>query len=112
MRGADSTPRVAIEVLIEIDTVAKMRVLLTFGIQSIHLAKALAILQEYPAQSIADLLRNLVDGHKLTGAGWALNLEVVSVVMMKLLERLDNEEIHRKPDWAAPVRVAAEQPRT
>ena len=29
--------------------------------------------------------------------------------MVEFLKRLDNEEVHRKPDWAAPVRVAAEQ---
>jgi len=32
-------------------------------------------------RSIADLFRNLINGHKLTGASWAFNLEVVAVIV-------------------------------
>ena len=31
---------------------------------------------------------------------------------MKLLKRLDDQIVHRKPDGPSPVRVAAEQART
>src|SRR5437660_12210560 len=29
--------------------------------------------------------------------------------MVKFLQRLDQEEIHREPDWSTPVRIPAEQ---
>ena len=41
--------------------------------------------------------------HKPTGAGRAFHLEIVAVVMMKLLERFDQEIIGRKPNRAPPV---------
>ena len=37
--------------------------------------------------------------------------EVVAVVVVELLERLDQQVVDREPDRAAPVRVAAEQSR-
>src|SRR5688572_31262528 len=52
---------------------------------------------------------DLVDRAQPAGAGRALHAEVVAVVVMKLLQRLDDEVVHREPDRAAPVRVAAEQ---
>src|SRR5258708_4853452 len=39
----------------------------------------------------------------------ALDLEVVAVVVMKLLQRLDDEVVRRHPDGPAPIRVAAEK---
>src|ERR1051325_4419887 len=45
--------------------------------------------------------------HELAGAGRTFDFEIVAVVMMKLLERFDEKVVTRKPNWAAPVRVAA-----
>src|SRR5882762_4841325 len=45
----------------------------------------------------------------MTRAGGELHLEAVAQVVVELLERLDHEVVHRKPDRAAPVRVAAEE---
>ena len=44
------------------------------------------------------------------GAGWALDLEVVTQEIMELLKRFDDQEIDREPDGPSPVRVAAEEP--
>src|SRR5262245_53226940 len=44
-------------------------------------------------------------------AGRALDGEVVTVVVMKLLQRLDDQVIDREPDRSAPVRIAAEEAR-
>ena len=45
----------------------------------------------------------------MPGTGRTLHLEIIAEIVMELLQRLDHQEIHRKPDRAAPVRVAAEQ---
>jgi hypothetical protein len=44
--------------------------------------------------------------------GWILYDKVIAVVVMKLLERFDNEKIDRKPDRASPIGVATEKPGT
>ena len=44
-------------------------------------------------------------------AGGALDFEIVAQVVVELLQRLDQQIIHRKPDRPAPVRIAAEQAR-
>src|SRR5437588_10284248 len=46
--------------------------------------------------------------HKLPGAGRAFDFEIVAVVMMKLLERFDEQIIDRKPNRSAPIGIAAE----
>jgi hypothetical protein len=43
------------------------------------------------------------------GAGRKLDLEVVAEEEVIALQRLDEQEVHRKPDRAAPVRVATEE---
>ena len=48
--------------------------------------------------------------HAAARAGRALDLEVVAVVVVELLQRLDQQVVDREPDRAAPVGVAAEQP--
>ena len=55
--------------------------------------------------SIGDLVQRQI----LARAGRALDREVVAVVVVELLERLDDQVVDREPDRAAPVRVAAEQ---
>ena len=43
-------------------------------------------------------------------AGRTLDLKFIAVVVMKLLQRFDDQEIHREPDGAAPIGIAAELP--
>ena len=45
----------------------------------------------------------------LPRAGRAFDLEVVAEVVMELLQRFDQQEVHREPDRPAPVGIAAEQ---
>ena len=44
-------------------------------------------------------------------AGRALDFEIISVIMVKFLQGFDQQIIDGKPDGAAPIRIAAEQPR-
>src|SRR5437667_3280674 len=45
----------------------------------------------------------------VSGTGWTFNLERLAIEHVITLERFDNEEINRKPNRPAPVRVAAEK---
>src|SRR5712692_5351147 len=46
----------------------------------------------------------------LGGARRALDFEIFTIVVMKFLQRFNEKIIQRKPNGAAPVRIAAEDP--
>src|ERR1700747_380155 len=62
-----------------------------------------------PGQPCRNLVGGVVQREELAGAGGALDLEVIPVVVMKLLQRFDQQKIDRKPDRAAPVGVTSKQ---
>lgn len=61
-----------------------------------------------PRQAASQFNSDIVDGQETAGASRPFDFEVVSVVVMELLEGLDDEEVQREPDGAAPIRIAAE----
>src|SRR6185503_12263438 len=71
---------------------------------------AAVVLQEDARQPARDLLGDFPERQQSTRSGRTLDLVGVAEVMMKLLQRLDDQEVDGEPDRAAPVRVAAEQP--
>src|ERR1700674_1090804 len=42
-------------------------------------------------------------------AGRAFDFEIFAIIVVKLLQRFDQEIVQRKPDGAAPVRIAAKE---
>src|SRR5262249_32935666 len=66
--------------------------------------------QKDPRQPPRELRRHSPERHRAVGTGRANDCEVVTVEVMKFLERLDEEVIERKPNWPAPVGVSAEEP--
>src|SRR5437588_7229260 len=71
-------------------------------------AAAGAIAQKDMDQAARNLRRHLPEVSFAVGVRGEFDLEVFAVVVMKLLQGLDKEIIHREPDGAAPVRIAAE----
>ena len=49
-------------------------------------------------ESIRQFVRNAVQGSELTRTGWAFHLEIVAVIVMEFLQRLDEQIIDRHPD--------------
>src|SRR5262245_32207223 len=64
-----------------------------------------AILIAHPDfdQAIGKFVRDLLQGYEISGAGRTFHFEIVAVVMVKLLERFDQEIVDWEPDRAAPV---------
>lgn len=54
-------------------------------------------------------MAHLVERDHIAGAGGALHLNRITVVVMELLQALDQQIVGREPDWAAPVGVASKQ---
>src|SRR5262245_4372798 len=111
VRGPDSTADVAVEVLVEVQIVAELTILLQLRIERVHLSHAGGILQEDSRKTVCQLLRHLIDREKTARAGRALDTKAIPVVVVELLQRLNDQEVDRKPDRTAPVRVASKQPR-
>src|SRR5262245_1384455 len=86
VRGSDSTARVAVEVLVEVDVVAELAILLQLGIEHVHLSHAGGILQEDPGETVRQLLRDLIDREKTARAGRAFDAKPIAVVVVKLAE--------------------------
>src|SRR5690349_3167916 len=108
MGSADAASAVPVEVFEEQQVVAEMRVVLQARILREHRAMPVLVLEEDARQPCAELFGHIVDRDEVARADRALDLEVIAVIVMELLQRLDDEEVDGKPDRPAPVRVAAE----
>src|SRR5262249_55409010 len=102
---------VAIKILVKVNIVAKLVIVLQFRILRIYLAFADRILEEYPGKAICKLLGNLIDAEIPPCARGTLDLEVISVIVVELLQRLDDQEVDGEPHGATPVGVTSEQAR-
>src|SRR3954452_15674398 len=97
------------EVFVERDQIPPVRIALEELLLPEDRPQPLLVTQEGARESPRQLHRDLIQGQELAGARRTLNLEIVAVVMVELLERLDNQVVDGKPDRAPPVRVAAKQ---
>src|SRR5689334_6141190 len=107
MGSADTPAAVTVEVLVEQHVIAKMRIPLHARVMIEYRPLALLVLQEDAREPRGELIRHLVDRHELARARRALDAKVIAVVVMKLLQRFDDEKVHREPDRPAPIGVAA-----
>src|SRR6266852_9837490 len=109
MAGAYASAGIAVEVLVEEHQIAPVRV----GLKPLqvpkHRAAALLIVKENARHAARQFARHFPKGHHLSRAGRELDLELVPEVVMKLLERLDQQVVHREPDRSTPVGVPAEK---
>src|SRR5260370_39859544 len=98
MRGSEATAGVAMKVLVKKNVVAKVWIVLEPVIVTARGAPAMRVGEKQSRQAAFQLDGHVVDGHVVARASRALDLELVSVVVVELLERLDDDKIHGKPD--------------
>src|SRR5205823_6799057 len=75
-----------------------------------HGATSPRVLQEYACHAARQFARYLPQGHHLSRSSRELDLEVVAEVVVKFLQRLDEQVVRRKPDRSSPIGIAAKQP--
>ena len=109
--GAEARAVVAVEVFVEQDVVAPVRVVLELGDPAIDRPAPLVVAQEDARKPRRELLRHLEQVHHAARTGRAFDLECVAVVEVILRERADDQHVDRHPDRPAPVGVAAEHAR-
>src|SRR4051812_17274945 len=100
MAGAQAGAVVAVEVLVEEDQVAPVRVFLELACPAVDRPPAALVLQEDARESTAEFLGYLIEGHHSARARRALDLELVAVVGVVLQQCADDQSIDRRPDWA------------
>src|SRR5688572_23870297 len=109
MRRADTGSVVTVEVFVEEDVVAEMRIVLILALTAEYGPVAVFPAEKQACQASRQLGRNAAEIHEIAGTGGELDLKVVAVVVIELLQRLDEEVVHGKPDRSAPVGVTAEE---
>src|SRR2546426_5399088 len=108
--GPDARAVVAVEVFVEEDQVAPVRVTLKFLGPPVDGTAPVLVAEEDSREAPRDLAGDRPQVEHGPGAGRARHLERIAVEVVELLERLDQEIVHREPDGAPPVRVAPEEP--
>src|SRR5262245_49825880 len=88
-----------------------MKIVLEFLRAAVDGSAPVFATQEYARHPLRDFTRHFPQRQHLSGASRTFDLEVLAQIVMKLLQRFDQQEVDREPDGAAPVRIAAEQPR-
>ena len=109
MAGADARAVVAVEIFVEQDQVPPMRIVAIAAIAAVHRAPAFLVLEEDARQPSRQLGGHIPEGQIIPRARRVFHFEVVAEVMMKFLQRFDDQVIQREPDGTAPVRIAAEK---
>ena len=109
MRGAEALAGLAMEVFVEEQRIAPRRVVLEAGICSVRRSPALCVPQKQTEKAALELLGDLLEVCLLARSGRQFDRQVVAKVGMQMPQRLDREEVQRKPDRPAPVGVAAEE---
>src|SRR5271165_1217330 len=107
--GSNSGSRIAVEVLMEQNQIAPVRIGLELFEIAEHRPAAFFIAKKNVRHAARQFSRHFPQGHCLSRSGGELNLKVVAQVVMKLLERLDQQVVQREPNGATPVGIPAEQ---
>ena len=110
MTRAQTRAVIAVEVFVEEDQVAPVRILLKLPRAPVNRAAALIVSLEDGGEPARDLLGHLVQMHLPPGAGRTFDREFIAVIDVVLQQRPQDQPVHRHPDRPPPVGIAAEHP--
>src|SRR5918994_7629497 len=109
MAGADARAVIAVEILVERNQVAPVRIALKLLGAAEDRPPPVLIARKNSCQPLRNLACDLPEIGCLTGAGRAFYLVAIAEKEMEFLQRFDKQEIYWKPDRTAPVGVAPEK---
>lgn len=99
------------EELVKEHVIPEMGVTIELRVSTIRSSATIHILSKYVNNAMLDLFRNLIQRHRVTTPSGALDLEVVPIVLVEALQRLNKEEVGRQPDRSTPIGVATKHAR-
>ena len=94
MTGADSGPVVAMEIFVEQNKITPMRILLELVRTTVHGTSAIRPAQKRMRETTGQLRRNIGEMTAPPGTGRILDGKRIAEIVMKLLERFDEQIIH------------------
>src|SRR4029077_819430 len=97
VRRAEAGAGIAMKIIVKQIAMSILRAVGPIAGRAGKCALVFFVAQKKLDQSIGKLVRDFIQMHEPAGSGWAFNFEIVAVVMVKLLERLDEQVINRKP---------------
>ena len=103
-----SGPVISMEIFIEQDVILPVRIILEFPCSSINRSFILFVFKKYAGKPFADILRNLIQIHKVSGSCRTFNFKIIAIICDILVQSPDNQCIYRHPDGSAPVGITAE----
>src|SRR5215472_4209664 len=109
MRGSESLPGFTVKVFVEEDSLVPCAVAPKKRAGAEHGPPSLGIAQEDADETALDLISHRAKMHPLSRARRQLDGEAFPEALMQMPQRLERQKIERKPDGAAPVRIAAEE---
>ena len=107
--GAEPFAGAPMKIFMEEDIVMEMGIGLKFGAISENRAVPLGIVFKNTHKTLRNLCSNIPQVHKVSRASGTLNFEVVAIVVVVFLERLDQKHIQGKPDRTAPIGVPSKK---
>ena len=107
MRRAKAFTGIRVEVFVEEDVVAPVRVGLKFLVRAEDGAAALRVAGEDVDEPLGETAGKLVEVDGCLVLGVAGDGELPAVGLPQLAQRLDHHEVHREPNRPAPIRVPA-----
>jgi hypothetical protein len=107
--GPDAAAVVAVEIFVEEHEIAEMRVASVARAPAVHGAPAAGAGEKDRPEAAGDLMGGIAQVEHLAGADGHLDQQRIAVVGVIAFEGLDQKIVDGKPDWAAPVGIAAEE---
>src|ERR1700730_16672860 len=111
MVGAESGPIVAMKVFVKQNKIFPKRITLKDLHSTNSGTTAIRIAKENMNEPAGNFSRHLPEIRFLRRMRRTLHFEVLAVVVVKLLQRFDEQIVYWKPDGAAPIRIAAKEAR-
>src|SRR5580698_3053802 len=110
MTGSQTGAAVSIKVLVEQHEVAPVWIGLELFEFTENRTPTVFIAKKYPRQPAGELGRYFPQRQHFPTSGRELNLKIVPQIVMKLLERFNQQIVQWEPHRSSPVGVSAEQP--
>src|SRR5713101_5754815 len=111
MARADPGPIVAMKVFVKENEIFPVRIILKNLQPAGNRTAAIRIAKENMNEPAGDFSRHLPQIGFLRGMRRTLHLEVLPVVVVKFLQRFDEQIVYGKPDGSAPIRITSEDAR-
>src|SRR2546428_7816945 len=107
VRGAQPGASLAVKIFKKAHQISPVRIALKFFDRAAHRAASVFVAQKDAAQRPRKLRRNLPERQLAPRAGREFYLQFIAKIVMKSLQGLDDQEIHREPHRTSPIGVPA-----